>query len=414
MKKLMHNAIALVLLGMAGLFAVFPVLRAPETGKRELVDATKAGSDPIAALKALNQDEREQLKTREANFFLAEPLDLQALQNMIVLRELDARKAEAEAIALALAAYSRRSVASQLAAVQIELEKKNFASAFSRLDTVLRARPELGKQLHPIFLQATRDETARQALAELLASEPTWRQDFYHYVLEADASGSSAYQLLSGIRRVKGNIRDTEKRAVVLKLLYAKQYDQAYFVWLDLLPQSDLVLVKNVFDGGFVSEPKAMYFDWTIYARKTARVAVGPRDGKPADRVLKLDFFEDEAGGPYVSQWLRLQPGAYSLEFDVLVETLKSETGLIWRLVCVGSGAVVSESAPILEKGPWETRKTTLTVPEDGCATQSLSLENRGRAALDQKLSGRLAFDNIAIKNANASTGANPETDQPN
>jgi hypothetical protein len=397
MGKLFRAVLGVAILGLAATVSAMSWITPQASGSRDLVKPGTAQADAVAQLKALSSTERGALTAREVAAFKADPLDRQALQNLVVLRELDGQTPNSEAIALALAAYGRRSIVSQLSAIQINLTRQEFGEAFSRLDGVLRARPELGPQLFPSMLAQVADPKAGEQLWTLLATDPPWRDVFMKHVMTTDQTGGTAYNVARGILKAKGTVSDAEKRALLAQFVQAKQYDRAYFVWLDMLSPGDLLLVRNVFDGGFSATPKSMYFDWNIYSRKTANIAVGPRDGKPGDRVLRLDFFEDDAGGQYILQLLRMQPGQYNFSFDVQVEALKNETGLVWRVVCVESGAPIGESTPVSTKGPWETRRLAITVPEQACATQALTLENRSRARLDQKISGRLAFDNVEV-----------------
>jgi hypothetical protein len=397
LKRTLALIFGVLTLGAAGfiLSFAFSVLGAVQV--RPLVEGMQNVEKPVEVLKKIDAGKRAELREREISAYASNPVDQVALQNLATLTDLEGSREKTQKIALALAALGRRSVDAQVTALQIEIPEGNFDSAFGRVDTLLRAHPELSSELFPVLVGYMDDERARLALARVLVSEPAWRGIFLQEVIAKDASSSVAYRIFSDIKKAKGTISNYEKRVLINKVYDARLYEKAYFIWLDLLPEDDLIRVKNVFDGTFDTSPQNMIFDWTHSPRKTSRVDVVARSGKSGDGILKLDLFSDRDGGAYVVQVLRLTPNGYTFTFDVQVDELKNNTGLVWRLSCLESGASLGESKPLLEKGPWETLQFDIVIPKDECATQYLRLENKSFAVLDQEVTGRLLFDNIKI-----------------
>jgi hypothetical protein len=389
----------LVLFSLALAVASIPWLMGSASAPRPLVpEGTEQDKIP-GILNSFTAAERESMSKEQVDAYLSNPLNLEALQNLAVLRELDGKKTEAQAIALSLANFSRRSVTSQLSAIQIDFGAKDYASAFSRIDGVLRAQPDFIKEFIPTFTSLLQSEDARKQLALTLATFPPWRNQFFSDLNEADNNGTLTYRVLSDIRKANGTILDVEKQRLLLKLISARQFDQAYFIWLDLQTPEELLKVQNVFDPGFTQDPKNLGFGWNAPVRKSARVQAVGRPGQSTDRVMSLDFSGDRNGGPYLYQYIQLSPGRFILSFDAQVESIKNEQGLVWALRCLQTGAEIAKSSPIKDKGPWENRSLEFEVPAEQCGTQLLALENRSAASLDQEISGRLFFDNVSIKN---------------
>jgi hypothetical protein len=403
MRRLFSIFIGISLLLGSSFIASFLFTSLDPIADRSLIEGAAEQQNPLEAVKKLDQTARNSLMERERAALKREPMDTGALQNLIVLEELKGENDKAKSIALALANFIPREPGAQLPAMQIDLASQNYQSAFSRLDGTLRARPDLKNVLFGLLFSQVSSDLSRQELAKLLANGPPWRSAFLSSLLENEPSGAAAFKVLSDIRKANGELTEREKRSLVQHFYKSKQYEKAYFVWLDFLEKDDLIRVLNIFDGGFETSPKNLQFDWNLTSRKTSRIEVEARSGKVGDGALRLDFFSDKGGGSYVFQTLRLQPSQYRLTYEVQVEELKNETGLVWRLACVESGKVFAESPPIREKGPWEKRELLFDLPDADCATQILKLENKSAARLDQEISGRIAFDNIAIEDPSVS-----------
>jgi hypothetical protein len=397
MAKLLNVSVLIGLLCSSVTLAAMGVFFNTPNSSKALFDADTPSNMIVEELKKLKSDQRQLMIERETQFYLSEPLSSSTLQNLAILRELDGQQSQSSEIALAAAEMSRRSVKLQLSAMQIDLASQRYPEAFTRLDGALRAQPTVIKVLLPALKQLAENAEARKHFAVTLSSRPPWRQTFFEQLSSVDTSGDLTYRLLSDIRKANGQIGDWEKQSLVWKFIYAKKFEQAYFVWLDLMDQVELSKTKNVFDGGFTLEPRDLGFGWNIIRRKTATIRTAGKPGQLTDRVLNLDFAADRDGGQYVFQYLQLQPNRYLAKFDAQIDSIKNEQGLVWRVRCVGSGLEIGTSLPINAKGPWEQKSFELEVPADNCAFQLLALENKSAAKLDQEITGRIAIDNFEM-----------------
>jgi hypothetical protein len=413
MKRTFHVVVLLTLAALSAVLVSFlPAALAP-VASQQLVPGAKTEQDIAEGLKRLSSAEVDALLAREKSAYVADPLNRGALQNTVALLQLKGQKPSSEAVAIVLADFSRRSLTTQLVALQLEASKGEFASAFDRIDGVLRAKPEQAGLLFPSIRAASQNDEARKALAGVLGRDPPWRWNYFSFLVKADDFGAAAYALSTSMRKSDVAITDTEKRSLLDRMFSTGKVDAAYFIWLDLLPQHDLTRVRSVFDGGFDTESKYMFFDWNFADRKNAKVSIAKRPGKAQDRVLLIDMQNDDEGKQFVHQYTRLQPGEYVLSYESQVDNMQAEKGLIWRMGCLESGDVLSEGTPIKDAGPWQNTSMKFTVPEANCATQYLRLVNQGTTQLDIKITGRVMIDNVRIDLASAAAETPAaETDQ--
>jgi hypothetical protein len=397
--KTMFRSILLVLLAGLSITASFGLMRPYATQVvTPLVPDAKTDTDVLEGLKKLSKGEIQALIEKNRAVLSMEPLQRESLQNILTLESLSGQKDVVEKQALALAAYSRRSVSSQLAAFQLDIAKRDYASAMSRIDGVLRARVDLHPQLLPILVSLSNDANGRTALASTLSRDPPWRGALLNDLIKQHPDGALAHSIFSEIRKTNGDIRDSEKQSVLRAMMKEKRFDAAYFLWLDFLTKAELLQVRAFYDGAFQLAPRNLFFDWNLPPRKNGRLQIGNRPGSSQDQVLVLDLYDDKQGGPLVFQYLRLLPGPHKISFEQFSEKLKSERGLVWRVSCAESGTLLGQSKVILEDGPWEAQSFDIAVPEQDCLTQYMRLESYGTTVLDRQVSGRLMFDGFTTK----------------
>ncbi len=362
-----------------------------------LVDAKLQGQDFLAAVQQLKPDEIAAFETRETQAFLAEPLDMVAMQNMLLLAGLRKDAAKQEQLALLLPRFSKRNVSVQMAAANIMLGKQDYDGGLLEMDAMLKAHPEVGADVYPLFVALAAQKAGVKALARVLVQNPPWRWDFIRHAITADSEAQSAYSILAAVRQEKGEVQTYEVRQLVATLVRAGKIDKAYFIWLDFLKDDDLRLVRSVFDGDFDRDSQNMQFDWTITPRKNARIAIENRRGSAVNRNLVLDFAADKGVFANVKQLLVLSPGNYAMSLEYMGQNLKTEKGLVWILRCA-SGTVLGRSGEFKTSGPWAQYAFDFKVPEEACPTQSLSLESSSRAVLDTPIAGQMYFDSIKIQ----------------
>jgi hypothetical protein len=364
-----------------------------------LVDSKLEGQAFLDAIEQLKPDAIAAFEARETAAFLAEPLDSVALQNMTLLAGLRKDTELQEKLALFLPRYSRRNVLVQMTAANILVKRQDYAAAMLELDGMLRSHPEVGPEVFPILTSIAAQKEGVKALAKVLVQDPPWRWPFIQKAITSDSEAQAAYGLFAAVRQEKGDVYTYEIRQLVTMLVRAGKIDKAYFIWLDFLKDADLRLVQSVFDGDFDRDSQNMQFDWTIVARKNARIAIENRRGSAVNRNLVLDFAADKGAFNNVKQLLVLSPGNYTMSLEYMAQSLKTEKGLVWAVRCADN-KVLGKSVEFKDTGPWAQYSFPFTVPEEACATQLLSLESASTAVLDTPISGQMYFDSIKIQNA--------------
>ena len=370
-----------------------------------LVSNVTSDADVVSGLKAMSDAEIEGLKNRETRAFLADPLDRLTMKNLVMLHEVGMKKDDSGEIYDILVAFTKRNISVQVGAINSNLQSGNVAKAMFHLDALLRAHPQLGKAIYPVLYPVLNDNKAVAALAKVLRSRPTWRRDFMNELAEHDPESTISYKLFTNLRKQNAAIEDSEFRYLFANLIGKKQFDKAYFVWLDFLPAEDLADIKLIYDGGFNRTPRNLFFDWNIDARPNARIAIAKRNEAPSDLMLKLEFFQDREEFYHLYQYLQLPPGQFAVSFDTKAEQINMPAGLRWRLRCAANSEVMGESEKFLESQPWTTQTFPVNIPDENCDTQILRLEAVTRAVLDQKYDGQLYFDNFKIEKLNAEGG---------
>ena len=198
------------------------------------------------------------------------------------------------------------------------------------------------------------------------------------------------------------DIADSEIRSYLQYLVSTKSFEKAYFVWLDFLSPSQLQKTGPIYDGGFDLNPRNMFFDWNTVATPNVEVNIVPRAGKANDRAMRIVFSQFK--GPYlgVYQYMRLNPGKYTLSAQYSVGELRTPAGMLWRVSCLENGAIVGLGSRINSNTPWVTYNFDLTVTPENCSTQILGLTWASDAALDQVITGQLMFDDFKLQNVSA------------
>ena len=96
------------------------------------------------------------------------------------------------------------------------------------------------------------------------------------------------FQLIATLKGTASPPQPNEVRALLIRLLADRNYDRAYYVWLDNLPAQDLKKVGLVFDGGFESGSRDLLFDWTFRERNNVDVRVISKRSSQADNALRM------------------------------------------------------------------------------------------------------------------------------
>ncbi len=278
------------------------------------------------------------------------------------------------------------------------LARGEFAEGLAHVDRLLRAEPELRKQLEPVLIAAAQFPPAQQPFAEVLAGNPPWRLAVLRAVFRAEGTDIDALtSFVESLRSQPGGLAEAELGAWVERLGREGRWGAAYLTWAASLPPERLQGLGNVYNGGFEWAPGQGGFDWRFDRVAGARVDRLFIEGAGGQRALRLAFDDRRVPFRHVRQRLALAPGRYELRGRAKPDGLRSERGLVWTVSCA-NGRGLGDSEPLSGRSPWREFRMEFEVPAGGCEGQWLILRLPARIAAEQRIGGQIWFDDLAIR----------------
>lgn len=400
----MRNMAALALAGTAMLVMAYAAWNGYSVNPpANLPVTTDALDQQVQQLKALPAGELAAAMAAQQQRLAADPLDRTALQNLAQIRAAEGNAAASENLVLEASGRSLRDFRVQAATLEILLRRGDVAKALMVMDALARARPQLQETLFKQLMALAATPEGKLHVESLLATAPPWRTAFFDQHVRSGTAPQLIYSLFAALKGSENPATEVEIRLLLGQLVKEKQYATAYFIWLDLLDELDLRRVAPVFDSGFETTPRNLYFGWTLGRSRTVDVRIVPRATGSADKVLRVDYIGNREAITAVYQYLRLAPGDYVLSGEQRADGLQTENGILWRIICKeGSGSTLAVAPRLSGDAQWTRFDVRFSVPEN-CPTQMLYLFPSSSAALDQQVSGSAQFDNIAVTPLSAS-----------
>ncbi|MGB8315214.1 MAG: hypothetical protein WCE69_12105 [Aestuariivirga sp.] len=347
----------------------------------------------------LSNDDRAQVIRQLESDLIPEPLNLETLKKLVIYWAAAGARARSDRLTLILAQRSFRDIEVQAMALGVALQHQDHGQAVRILDRILRTKTGSEESLFPLLRSMTENRDARQHLAKALAGNPPWRSSFM-IDLANNGDTLAASELISLLKSTDVPAQPRELKPLIIRLLAEASYEKAYYLWLDGLPVQDLKKVGLVFDGGFESHSRSLSFDWTIQKRKNVDVRIVSKGNSQADNALLVDFANSTSQFADVSQILYLAHGSYRFEGDAKAENLQNERGLVWQITCLDpAGHALATTAAQTGTSEWRSFAVDFTVPAARCPMQRLILLLDAKTTLDQRISGRVWYDNLKISN---------------
>lgn len=367
-----------------------------------------ASPDPVAALgwkrehpAALSELAEKTLEAGDAKGAAAlarralavEPLDVRALRVLGLSVERTGDPALAEKLLKDAGARSRRDGPTQLWLFARSAALGDYDEAFARADALLRDRPELASRFYPVMADLAARPEATDALARRLKAPPPWRDGFMQTYIRRAAEPGRPYELLERMEAIGVKPSAVERKAMLLRLVQTKRYQQAFVFWVQSLSRSDLEALADVRNGDFRPHPEDGPFNWTVEgaARNFVDFTEAPdRDGG----ALAMIF----PGGPaplgYVRQLLILSPGPNVLTGEVRADQFQAIAGPVWQIRCADGNTLLGETEPLTGSTPWRKFELRFDVPASGCEAQWLRLRLPGK---DRRMTGEVWFSKLAV-----------------
>ena len=178
-------------------------------------------------------------------------------------------------------------------------------------------------------------------------------------------------ELLLALRETSTPPRAEDVRDYVSALIGRKNYELAYYAWLQFLPPEQLSSTGFLFNGSFDVTPSGLPFDWVMGEGSGVTMDIVDRPDQPDQRALLVEFGHGRVEFNGIQQLTMLAPGTYEFKGRYRGE-LVGKRGLVWRITCAGApSAPLGASPMVVGASPkWKDIEFSFTVPETDCRAQ--------------------------------------------
>ena len=277
------------------------------------------------------------------------------------------------------------------------IEKKDYAAAIYYADALLRTTPQALADVMPTLVYVAETPVASSELKAVLAKNPPWRAEFFSALPMAASDAHTPLELFLAIKDTLAPPTTADLRPYLNFLLEKKQYELAYFAWLQFLPAEQLRSVGFLYNGSFELTPSGLPFDWVIVSGAGVTTEILNRPDQEGQHALLIRFEQGRVEFHGVTQLLMLAPGAYQFKGRFKGEIV-GRRGLKWHIVCAAGAGRLGESAMLIGATPaWRDIEFPFTVPSGNCRTQQLRLDLDARMSSEQLVTGTMWFDELKI-----------------
>ena len=365
---------------------------------RSVLQSGPSAAELQKTLGAMSPERMQQLLASEKHNLAIEPLNLQALSNIALLESISADESAAEKAVILAASRTRRDSVVQALAFNLATKANDYGAAIEHASAALSVSPTLKPIIFPAFLKLLNEDKATKELAGALATKPAWRSDLITWLTANDQSEKSVFALFDAMRQIGSTPTTAETRTLIAAEINRKDYQQAYYFWLDSLDQSQLRKVAGLFDGQFEYEPKNQFFDWNLEATPNAEIALLHNSGQERKNFLQVSFYNNTSSFQNVYQYLFLPAGNYAFTGLWSSHRLKTTGGLQWSVTCLDPLETLGTSMVFSDVSEPEIFSFEFKVPSENCQFQVLKLANASAAVLDLKMDGIIQFSNFNLE----------------
>lgn len=310
-----------------------------------------------------------------------------------------ARASSAYAAALDLAPMDRR----VLALASAHFLRRDDPRGLELLARLATHYPETRPQAFPAMADILASGRHRQAWEGIVAGNPDWLGPFLADACARSVDTAVLVPMLLD-RAGKAGATPAETNCLIDRLRKEDRWEEAYHLWLNLLPRGRLANVGYVFNGGFENDPSGTGFDWIPQQgaeRQAGHLAeIRQTPNAVGKRALRVAYNGNRQSGLPVRQYLALPAGDYVLSGRVRTEAIKAVRGIHWTVRCLQGGkllGILASSERFLGSGEWRPFSMEVTVGES-CRGQVLQLEPAGSEGAVAFVSGTAWFDEIALR----------------
>jgi hypothetical protein len=344
-----------------------------------------------------------EVRTISRHVLRVQPLESHALVLLGLAAEAEGRGDEALALMSIAARRSLRNRGAHLWLFNHRLRQRDFGTALSHADVILRTRPgEFRATLLQALMAIASVPGGRTHLVEMLETGPPWRSGFLREFSRHAPDPSDPSQLYAALQSGPHPPNTDELRPHLDALIGSGRFEQALLVWLNSLPPGEAVSLDYLYNGNFERPISNLPFDWIIGSIRGAEINIveSPVDGVKA---LRVQFARARVAFRHVRKLVMLPPGAYELTGRARADDFRNDRGLSWTLACAeGSKEVLVSTARVSGTMTAEIAEQ-FTVPAQGCRAQWLQLELAARISSEQDVGGGTVwYDSLQIQRIDA------------
>ncbi|GAA0306332.1 hypothetical protein GCM10009087_15330 [Sphingomonas oligophenolica] len=256
-----------------------------------------------------------------------------------------------------------RAVRPRIWLIDQSLRRRDFSAAVEHLDRLIMTNPDRRQVTIKAMSSIVRDPASRAPLARMLATNPSWRQEFLYELNQQGMSPDAIFGLTT--RNSAKTEAIFEQSSLLQTLLKNHEYERAYLAWINFLPESSLKQVGIIYDPGFADLPGPAPFNWQLVS--------GPNGSAEFSRPKGLAVtYLGATPTMLAQQTLLLSPGRY--RFSVVASGSDEYNQLAWTITCAGGGEPV-QTTKLANLADRQRRYSTIfEIPASGCEAQQLAL----------------------------------------
>jgi hypothetical protein len=341
---------------------------------------------------------KKQIRDRILGALFAEPSNARGME---LLGELAAEAKDTISADAFMQAASKRSLRSPAALYWLmcrRLSQGDVAATIAFADALLRILPASMPSVAPALARIAEMPGGVEAMITSLSQEPPWRESFLRALDGQARNADTQLGLLLGLAKTAHPPKLQEIDAYLRDQIARKNYQFAYYAWLQFLPSQEMKAAGPLFNGNFRFAPSALPFDWTIQGGNGVIEEIAAADEQTDKKVLSIELGGGRVDFRPISQLLILAPGRYHFS-GVSKGQLDGPRGLKWQIACVASSSnIVGETSTFLGSIPELTEfSTTFEIPS-GCAAQTMRLILDARTTSETLVSGSIIFADLKIE----------------
>jgi tetratricopeptide (TPR) repeat protein len=280
------------------------------------------------------------------------------------------------------------------------LNNKDYTKVLQDWNVLLSRMTNTHDMIFPVLANIMLLKESEDVFQQYIDYPPRWWVSYFRF-LSMKENNLALIQYLYALRlEGKTGILNHERHFYVDALLKNKQWMLAKDIWLTGLEKDTKYNGDYIFDGGFESNIEKKTFSWHhVIDQKIGKINRGFIPGVSGANALNVNLTKKKPiAFRHVWQRLVLPTGTYKISYRVLLDNLKTNKGLRWRVRCLDDQNVVLGESPVMKgRSFWEKKHFEVKVPEM-CKAQILRLEVASFYAHNQTFRGGIWFDDFDIK----------------